>query len=269
MTSPTTPTMREALAELVACHTESAGWSMSMLKDRAEFDQMLARSQERVEAAVNAARAALAADDAARGTMREQFEAWWATEGQFVRSGGGDYEKCFAFAAWERQASRAAVPQSVEPVAWGQLGTLNGRSYLRQNYDRTPYPPPPDVARNLNLVPLYAAPPAAPTDAEWQAENERLRVALRFYARGEHYNLDESEEFDTVSGEPENWLCSGLDDSATMIENGRVALFALRGIETNWIDGDEDCTPQPVEGEKALRPHIATRPAPTKTKEQP
>ena len=53
--------MRAALAELLACHTESAGWSMSMLADRAEFDAMLQRSQERLEAAVGAARAALGA----------------------------------------------------------------------------------------------------------------------------------------------------------------------------------------------------------------
>ena len=51
--------MRAALAELLACHTESAGWSMSVLTDRAEFDAMLARSQERLEAAVGAAREAL------------------------------------------------------------------------------------------------------------------------------------------------------------------------------------------------------------------
>ena len=47
---------------------------------------------------------------------------------------------------------------SGEPVAWGQLGTLNGQLFLRSNYDRTPYPPPPSIVRNLNLVPLYTAP---------------------------------------------------------------------------------------------------------------
>lgn len=51
----------EALRELLACHTESAGFSMSMLADRAEFDAMLQRSQERLEAAVGAARVALGA----------------------------------------------------------------------------------------------------------------------------------------------------------------------------------------------------------------
>ena len=51
--------VRAALAELVACHTESAGWSMSMMSNRAEFDAMIDRSQKRLEAAVAAARAAL------------------------------------------------------------------------------------------------------------------------------------------------------------------------------------------------------------------
>ena len=51
--------LRAALAELLACHTESAGWSMSMLTNRAEFDEMIDRNQERLESAVGAARAAL------------------------------------------------------------------------------------------------------------------------------------------------------------------------------------------------------------------
>ena len=76
-----------------------------------------------------------------------------------------------------------------------------------------------------------------------------LRTALRFYARGEHYHLDETEDFDTVSGEPQNWLCSGREDSATMVENGRVAKLALEGVAADWTDGDEDCTPQPLASE--------------------
>ena len=30
----------------------------------------------------------------------DAFEEWWNREGQFCRAGGGDYEKSFAFAAW-------------------------------------------------------------------------------------------------------------------------------------------------------------------------
>lgn len=51
--------LRAALTELLACNTESAGWSMSMVADRAAFDAMLARSQARLDAAVSAAREVL------------------------------------------------------------------------------------------------------------------------------------------------------------------------------------------------------------------
>ena len=37
----------------------------------------------------------------------DAFEDWWSREGQFCRSGGGDYEKSFAFAAWN--AAKPAV----------------------------------------------------------------------------------------------------------------------------------------------------------------
>lgn len=66
--------MRAALAELLACHTESAGWSMSVLTDRAEFDAMLARSQERLEAAVGAAREALGPNAKLCETERRKAE---------------------------------------------------------------------------------------------------------------------------------------------------------------------------------------------------
>lgn len=72
---------------------------------------------------------------------------------------------------------------------------------------------------------------------------EVLLTALRFYARGEHYTLDDGEDFDTVSGEPQNWLCSGVDDSQTMIEDGRIARHALQGIAGSWVDGDEEQAP--------------------------
>jgi hypothetical protein len=31
-----------------------------------------------------------------------KFEVWWQAEGQFCRAGGGDYEKSFAYRAFER-----------------------------------------------------------------------------------------------------------------------------------------------------------------------
>ncbi len=70
---------------------------------------------------------------------------------------------------------------------------------------------------------------AQPQAAGLRQEIARLRTALRFYARGEHYTLDEREEFDTVSGEPQNWLCSGLEESATMVENGTCCPVCVAG----------------------------------------
>jgi len=96
----------------------------------------------------------------------------------------------------------------------------------------------------------YACAALAATSAP--AAPEGLLTALRFYARGEHFHISNSPDdpgFESVSGEPENWLCSNRDDDETMIEDGTIALKALRGAELNWRDGDDDHTPQPVEGE--------------------
>ena len=82
-------------------------------------------------------------------------------------------------------------------------------------------------------------------------ECERLRTALRFYARGKHYVVDDADEFDGVSDEPANWIFSGREDCTTSIEVGGIARLALRGEHLNWVEGDDDETPQPIEGERA------------------
>jgi hypothetical protein len=33
--------------------------------------------------------------------LLERFESWWEAHGQYCRAGGGDYEKTFAYRAWE------------------------------------------------------------------------------------------------------------------------------------------------------------------------
>lgn len=52
-------------------------------------------------------------------TERDQFEAWWESEGQFVRAGGGNYEKTFAYQAW--QAARAQAPAPHGPALVQQM----------------------------------------------------------------------------------------------------------------------------------------------------
>lgn len=41
-----------------------------------------------------------------RSEVLQDFEVWWDKEGQYGRSGGGDYEKTFAFNAWVEVTSR-------------------------------------------------------------------------------------------------------------------------------------------------------------------
>lgn len=98
------------------------------------------------------------------------------------------------------------------------------------------------------------------------AEIERLRTALRFYARGHHFDLEDWEAPD----EP-NWLCppseieveeplppglwgpnapepkkhKGHFAPSWMVEDGGIAESALYGKEIDW----EDEPPAPLEGE--------------------
>lgn len=60
--------------------------------------------------------------------------------------------------------------------------------------------------------------------ARLQAEVERLRGALKFYADREHYHV-ESGNWDTVSGEPQNILWNG--EEPDFIEDGTFARKAL------------------------------------------
>lgn len=39
-------------------------------------------------------------------TMTDEFMLWWEKTGCLTRSGGGDYERTFAFEAWRTQATR-------------------------------------------------------------------------------------------------------------------------------------------------------------------
>jgi hypothetical protein len=87
---------------------------------------------------------------------------------------------------------------------------------------------------------LSASKPAAT-----QALPQSVLDALRFYAHGHHYNIDDDhQQFDTVSGEPQNWLFSERDDDCTMIEDGSIAKAVLLG----GLPGVEEPT-EPIEGE--------------------
>ena len=93
----------DALRELLACNEESAGWSMSMVADRAAFESMLERSEARLSAAKEAAQRALAAAEqpAPAATVREPTAAEIA---RFCRQHRGDLPEYAALA-------EAAAPQ--------------------------------------------------------------------------------------------------------------------------------------------------------------
>jgi len=58
--------------------------------------------------------------------MRAAFEAWWETNGQFGRAGGGEYEKTFAFNAW--QAATLAERERAAKVC-DELDRIDRPSY--------------------------------------------------------------------------------------------------------------------------------------------
>lgn len=43
-----------------------------------------------------------------------EFEAWWESDGQYVRAGGGDYEKSFAFQAWRHLYPRINACKTIQ-----------------------------------------------------------------------------------------------------------------------------------------------------------
>lgn len=93
-------------------------------------------------------------------------------------------------------------------------------------------------ARALLAHPLRSVPVA-----EAVAIPQAILDALRFYAHCHHYNIDH-QQYDTVSGEPQNWLFSEREGDCTMIEDGSVAKAALQGEALAFEEPLE-----PVEGE--------------------
>ena len=71
--------------------------------------------------------------------------------------------------------------------------------------------------------------------AEAVKDAERLKRGLKFYADGCHFSADgETDTWDTVSGEPQNYWC---DEAGTTIEDGGIAKQFLQGWD---FDDDPD-----------------------------
>ena len=65
-----------------------------------------------------------------------------------------------------------------------------------------------------------------------------MRRCLEFYAKGHHLILGDADAWDTVSGEPQNFLCDAAGTAT--VEDGTLAKMTLEGKPINWgEDGQE------------------------------
>ena len=64
-----------------------------------------------------------------------------------------------------------------------------------------------------------------------QSRLDAMKAALKFYAEGEHFVLSNEDAWDTVSGEPLNFLHhdDGFGESEGFVEDGSIARAALQG----------------------------------------
>lgn len=66
---------------------------------------------------------------------------------------------------------------------------------------------------------------SATTQAEQQPDVTLMAEALEFYANGDHLMFSDENAWDTVSGEPQNWLCDAAGTAT--VETGCFAKAAL------------------------------------------
>jgi len=76
-------------------------------------------------------------------------------------------------------------------------------------------------------------PPGSPLSPEQRIA--ALERTLKFYADGLHFSKGNEGDWDTVSGEPQNFWC---DEHGNTIEDGSIARAALEGRYV--IDEDDD-----------------------------
>lgn len=60
-----------------------------------------------------------------------EFEAWWESDGKYCRAGGGDYERTFAYEAW--QAASATLAQQPAPVAQEPDAIAEAKAWCAEN----------------------------------------------------------------------------------------------------------------------------------------
>jgi hypothetical protein len=84
--------------------------------------------------------------------------------------------------------------------------------------------------------------------ASLTARNKELEQCLQFYARGNHFTQTDPLQWDSVSGEPPNFLCD--DQGLATIEDGSLARMAMEGVKINWEDEAVDAAIAQGEGDE-------------------
>ncbi|WP_430293044.1 hypothetical protein [Pseudomonas sp. B1-22] len=91
-----------------------------------------------------------------------EFMTWWEEHGQYCRSGGGDYERTFAFQAWRHlypqlMAARAALAQpSPAPALQASVDVAGNRFEIPVQGWGEPLPPEPPVECPHRCGSVYA-----------------------------------------------------------------------------------------------------------------
>lgn len=172
-------------------------------------------------------------------TTRDEFEAWARGTLPLDKEDDGGYKEVdtyWAYKAWrarqqEIDALKARVASfdqwpNVDALRQCMIDTAEENAVLKAEIERL------KSRDHIAGISKMILPPV-------------VISCLRFYGNGEHFYIDpDGEGFDTVSGEPENWLCSQREGDTTMFENGGLARAVLRGELT-----EADPESQPVEGE--------------------
>ncbi|WP_454731449.1 MULTISPECIES: hypothetical protein [Cupriavidus] len=89
---------------------------------------------------------------------------------------------------------------------------------------------------------MQSAPSAGVQQAAPVALPFAVLDALRFYANGLHFNINDRDAWDTVSGEPQNYWCD--EAGISTVEDGSIAKAALQGVA--FTDGEDA---DPIDGE--------------------
>jgi len=149
---------------------------------------------------------------------KQLFEEWWTSHGQYCRSGGGNYEKTFAYRAWQARAAQATA----EPV--GEV--LGPNTWPGGQWHFKPAIGWEEIG---NRTKLYAAPASAPSDGAADAVDYKLLLAKYI----EHVGAEEGCTFISQLFRGSNGKWQGMSDRCEFDQLEKEALEAAEKVYLN------------------------------------